>query len=207
MANTDNPHGFNVYKHKYGTPMFQVANPYYVTTTESNNLFIGDPIEQLSTTNASALFRGVEGYAAGELMSVQLATEGGGEAGILGIMVYKRPLVNGLDKLYRVASAEEVIYVSDDPGVVYRAQEDSDAGASTITEMGLNFDYIITTVGDTTTGISGAELDSSSKNTTATIDFRVLGLSPKPHGNIIGTNAELLCMVNAASTAVPGLGI
>ena len=73
--------------------------------------------------------------------------------------------------------------------------------------MCLNFDDKITTAGSTTTVISGAELDSSSKNTTATIDFRVLGLSPRPHGNAIGTNAELLCMVNAASTAVPGIGI
>ena len=133
MANTDNPHGFDLVKHKFGTPLYQVANPYYVATTESNNLFIGDPIEQLSTTNATALFRGSEGYADGELMSVQLATEGGGEAGVLGIMVGKRNIVGSLGNLHRVASIEEVILVSDDPGVIYRAQEDSDGGAATIT--------------------------------------------------------------------------
>ena len=78
--------------------------------------------------------------------------------------------------------------------VLYTAQEDSDGGALTTDDIFLNIDVILG-AGDTVTGLSGTELDSSTANTS---NARVLRLHSVSEfvGNDLGTNANWVVSIN-----------
>jgi hypothetical protein len=67
--------------------------------------------------------------------------------------------------------------IADDPGQLYLCQEDGDTSSVAAADVGNTFDAIGTT-GDTNTGLSLMELDSSSKATTSTLALRLLGFHP-----------------------------
>ena len=71
------------------------------------------------------------------------------------------------------------VLVADHPDQLFIAQEDGEANAIDLAEMGNNIDLIANTLceGDTDTGLSTMELDSSSAATTAALQFRLI----KPH--------------------------
>ena len=84
------------------------------------------------------------------------------------------------------------VFVYDDPYQVYEAQGDS-ATAPTQAMVGLYMDSVKTHGGNTTTGISGDEIDAGTSSTTLT-GVKVLGLAQTP-GNALGTNAVVKCFI------------
>lgn len=94
---------------------------------------------------------------------------------------------------YRPASTKKygVAIVSGIKGQVFLMQEDSVGGALTADSVGAHCDIIVGS-GDTTTGFSAMELDSSSASTTG----QMVLLGPADiKGNAIGTNCIWRCMV------------
>ena len=83
-------------------------------------------------------------------------------------------------------------FVYDDPYQVYEAQGDS-ATAPTQAMVGLYMDSVKTHAGNSTTGISGDELDVSTNSTTLT-GAKVLGFAQTPD-NEIATHAVLRCFI------------
>ena len=49
--------------------------------------------------------------------------------------------------------------------------------------------------GNTATGLSGASIDNASEDTTATLNLKILDLTPKP-GNVVGSFANWLVAWN-----------
>jgi hypothetical protein len=95
---------------------------------------------------------------------------------------------------YRLASTlryGQVCYGSD---VLYSIQEDSDSSALAATDCGTNCDIIVA-AGDTNTGLSGMELDSSTVNTTNSLAIRLHHVTPRV-GNKVGDNAEWTVSLN-----------
>jgi len=84
------------------------------------------------------------------------------------------------------------VFVYDDPYQVYEAQGDS-ATAPTQAMVGLYMDHIKTHGGNTTTGISGDELDVSTNSTTLT-GAKVLGFAQTP-GNSIAVHSVMKCFI------------
>ena len=84
------------------------------------------------------------------------------------------------------------VFVYDDPYQVYEAQGDS-ATAPTQAMVGLYMDHIKTHGGNTTTGISGDELDVSTNSTTL-VGAKVLGFAQTPD-NSIATHAVMRCFI------------
>jgi hypothetical protein len=84
------------------------------------------------------------------------------------------------------------VFVYDDPYQVYEAQGDS-ATAPTQAMVGLYMDHIKTEDGNTTTGISGDELDVSTNSTTLT-GAKVLGFAQTP-GNSIAVHSVMKCFI------------
>lgn len=179
MANSDAPFGLKPVRHKSGAPYSGASTRYYVATGDSNNIFIGDPVALSGTGDAF----GVPG--------VVRATAGGGSSagdGIVGVVVgFENLTSDNLSRTYRPASTAGYLLVADDPDLEFEIQEDSDAATLAVTDIGLNANFIIGT-GNTTTGVSAVELDSSSAAVTATLDLRILGLVQRID-NEIGTNA------------------
>lgn len=184
MANTDAPFGFKPVRHRSGAPYSGSATRYHVAAGETNNIFIGDPVKLTGTggeLNEGGLRAGVELAAAGDTL--------------IGIVVgFENLTSDNLSRTYRPASTEGYLLVVDDPEVLFEVQEDSDGGALAVANIGQNINHVAGT-GNTLTGTSASEIDSSSAATTATLSFRIVGLSPRV-GNAVGNQAKWLVAIN-----------
>lgn len=154
MANTDTPFGLRPIRHRNGAAYNGAANAYFVPASYGTALFIGDPVVKTGTANTAA----VNGFAAGTLPEINKATAGDGNA-ITGVIVGFQADPDNLGRTYNPASTARVVYVCDDPDVVFEIQAD---GAIAAAQVGLNAVLIYTNAGSTATGRSGAELDTTS---------------------------------------------
>lgn len=155
MANNDAPFGLRPVRHRNGASYNGAVNAYYVPSTYATALFVGDPVVKTGTANTSQ----VGGFQPGTLPEVNKASAGDTNA-ITGVIVsFGTASPNDDDKVYNPASTERIVYVADDPDLVFEIQAD---GTLAETQVGLNAVLIYTNSGDTNTGLSGAELDTTS---------------------------------------------
>lgn len=186
MANVDTPQGLVPVRYLNGAPYNGQCRPYVHASGDTVPLYIGSPVTQSGTCNAAA----VGGYKIGELETVKLIGVAGNTPPITGVVVAIDPLQGaggvGRDStIYCAASTERVVWVADDPMIVFQIQEDDGAAAIALTDAGNNFDFVATSAGSTVTGISGWELDSSTAATTATGDVQLLNIS-RIENNVFG---------------------
>ena len=87
---------------------------------------------------------------------------------------------------YMPANVAGKVHVVTDPNVIFEVQEDGVGGSLALADVGLNIE-IINGTGSTSTGISGMEIDSSTKATTATLPFRLLKLVNRPDNELGST--------------------
>ncbi len=78
-----------------------------------------------------------------------------------------------LSKVHSPASTEAVVWVADDPSLIFEVQVD---GALASTEMQLNCSLIDAHNGSTTTGLSGTEMDSGTTTAPAAAKDQQLGI-------------------------------
>lgn len=176
MANLDQPFGFKPIRKIGASPHSGGVNRYYVATGDSNNIFIGDPVDDSGTGDTF----GVPG--------VVRATAGSGGY-VRGVVVgIENNTSDNLGRTYRPASTAAYLLIADDPDAEFEVQEDSDAETLAAASIGSNVDFIFGT-GNTTTGVSAAELNSNTCDTTNTLQCRVLGLVQRDD-NEIGANAK-----------------
>jgi len=172
--------------------------PYYVPSSYGTALYIGDPVVGTGTSNTAAAGAGKQ-FPAGSLIEINKATAGAGSR-VRGSIVGFEVSASNLDKAYNPASTARVVYVADDPEQVFEIQADSGAVVAAV-DIGVNADLIYTHAGDTATGLSGAELDTSDMSVAATGQLTILGLVSRAD-NALGTNAKLLVKINYHQKAV-----
>jgi hypothetical protein len=162
MANTDAPKGLTPIQTPFGG--LQVHE---YDKTASTALFLGDPVTKV---------------AAG---TVQRAAAGNS---LVGVCVGIKD-ADGVPVNYVAASDATAckVLVADDPDQLFMCQEDSGGGALAEADRGLNCDLVIAD-GDTGTGVSKVEIDSSTKATTAAT-VRLIDIV-KRADNAIGDNAD-----------------
>jgi len=159
MANSDTPFGLRPVRHRNGAAYNGAVNYYYVPSTYATALFVGDPVVKTGTANTTIVTApGAGEFGIGTLPEVNKAAAGDTNL-ITGVVVAFAADPNGLERIYNPASTERVIAVCDDPDVIFEIQAD---GAIAATQVGLNAVLIYTNSGDTNTGRSGAELDTTS---------------------------------------------
>lgn len=163
MANIDSPFGLRPIRYRGGAPYNGAVNPYYVFSTYATALFIGDPVTKVGTSNTAAVeVPGGGSFGIGTLPSIEKTAAGdvdGDTKRPTGVIVGFSPLPSNLENKHNPASTERVAYVADDPNLEFEIQAD---GAVPAASMGLNAVFIYTHSGSTTTGLSGAELDTTS---------------------------------------------
>lgn len=171
MANTDAPQGFTPVRYRSGAPYSGAVRSYYVPSSDGTALFIGDPVIIAGSANTAA----VNGHLPGTLPSLTRASVGGPVTGVVaGFETTDRN-----DTPYRAASTERVVFVADDPNLIFQIQDDG-GGTVAATMIGLNADYIFTTSGSTYTGMSGCEVDAGTTTapaTTAGLPLKLLGIA------------------------------
>mgnify|MGYP003439807478 FL=1 len=203
MPNADTPFGLRPIRHKSGAPYNGSFNTYYLPAGTAGNYFIGDPVIKTTTANAVvASGPGAGDFPIGTLPEIVKATAGTTNR-ITGVIVGFAPDPDGLGRIYRPASTARVVYVCDDPDVVFEIQGD---GTVAVTDIGLNGVLIYTNGGSTATGRSGAELDTSNMNTTVGFQLSIHRLVNRPD-NEIGAFAKVEVTINTHTEVNASTGI
>ena len=189
MANADIVRGAFPVGHLHGGPFNGKVNMYLCPSGDSTAVFIGDFVKRGGSAGAAGTVvygQDVEGMPT----VIQAAAT---DTLIVGVVVGFLPNQDNLNLRYRVASTNRIALVADAPDTVFEIQEDGEVAALTADEVGENADIIVA-AGNTTTGLSGMELDSSDHKT-ATAQLRILGLA-KRADNALGTNAKWNVVIN-----------
>lgn len=157
MANAAAPFGLRPTRYRNGSPWSGKCTPYYVPSTDATALYRGDPVVIVGDSNTTE----ISGFPPGTLSSVTIATAGdtpGTGTLITGVMwgVYDATRETNI---YRAASTEQIIWVVDDPDVVFQIQDSGD-GVPDNDWVGLNANLVSGT-GSTYTGLSGWKLDAN----------------------------------------------
>ena len=185
MANIDRPAGLKPVKHLNGNPWNGVANMYYVDVANTPAIFIGDAVVSNGSSDDTGKYPGINQAVAGEA--------------IRGVVVgfsdqpYMAFDTSDLDRKYCPATTEMYALVVDDPDVIFEIQEDNVSDDIDADMIGLNTD-IVATAGNTSSGVSGMELDSDG-TTAGTAQLRILGVVNR-EDNALGTYCKFLVRIN-----------
>lgn len=97
--------------------------------------------------------------------------------------------------LVRRSSPEDVYSIMDDGTLASGARSALGAG-----NIGLNANLIVSTAGDSTTGMSNHQLKGDTANTTATLQLKIIGVDPQAGNDETATAARWLVRINNADT-------
>jgi hypothetical protein len=190
MANSNLPMGIRPIRDN-GTPWSGQGRLVAFPASQATNIFLGDPLVALGGSDAFGV------------PLVGIATAGAGNP-ILGslIGIQNGPAGSGYTitrdlPIYRQASILNYGLICDDPNQLYAVQEDSVGGAIAAATAGFANGNLVAGAGNTATGLSGWQLQSSGVSSSAntTYQLRLLGLERGP-GNAIGVNANWVVRLN-----------
>ena len=209
MPNVSRINGFKAVKHVNGSPYNGQSNIYFVPATDSTALFVGDPVKLLADANADGFPQCTKATAGAAVLGV-----------VVGVINTKFDPVAGrmsagsvaLDTpVYRPASTGQYVLVCDSPDVVYEVEAVTGANAAysfAAADVGLNAD-LSTVAGSTVTGNSGAALNMATAAATATLQFKIVGVVPRPDNETTGAATKVLVKINnaqlSAGTGTAGL--
>ena len=183
MANVDNPHGLTPIEHLNGNPWNGATRRCRVDAT-AGDLFVGDAV----VWNGS----GSAGYP-----EVVEATAGDGNK-IFGVIVSFEPQPSSsLETLYIASADSGWANVCVDPDVVYMGQVDGVVGSD---DIGQTTNLVTTHSGDTTTGISGMEVDATTAGGGySSYQLMIIGGVDRPDNDLTLTHAEYKVIINLHS--------
>lgn len=192
MANADTPFGLRPVRHRNGAPYNGSFTAYATATGDGTAIYLGDPVKLSGTSQTidGVVYLDVDQAATGDV--------------ILGVVVGVKP-VTAESLKYRAASTQRILYIADDPDLVFEVQEVSGGTALTANDAGLNADFVVGS-GSTTTGYSGVELNNATEATTNTLDVQIVGFVNRVD-NAIGEHAKWLVRINRHQFANQVAGI
>jgi len=176
MANTDRICGFRPVRHLNGNPWNGKARMYYIPSTDSTATFVGDTVKSHGSADAS-----------GKHATVIQAAAGDNVRGVV-IMFCDQPYMafdtTNLYRAYRPADTAMYCLVVDDPDVIFEVQEDNADNNIDADMIGLSANFVVGS-GNTSSGLSGMELDSSGTGA-GEAGCKILNVSDK-EDNDLGT--------------------
>jgi hypothetical protein len=156
-------------------------------TGDSTATFIGDLIKLAGSASPD-----------GTAVAVAQAAAGNAAVGVLVSLDPLNPSTLGESALstanYRRASTLRYGYAAFGADVLYSIQEDSVGNAMPVTDASLNANVIVG-AGNTITGLSGMELDSTSAADTNTLQLRIHGIDTTL-GNGLGDYCRWIVSIN-----------
>lgn len=173
--------GLRPVRHLSGAPYNGQFKEYIHLAADSAAIFVGSPVKFTGAFGASGAESGAKG-----LPVVAVGTAG---AALCGVCVGVKPVTQDSTR-HCAASTLRTIYVADDPKLIFEIQEDAVGGAIAEASVGLNADMTAES-GNTTTGQSTVELDSSDVATDTTGQFKIMRLVEKPNITTLATSAPL----------------
>ena len=181
MANIDQAFGLRPIAKVGSAPGGTTGTTKYSIASGASGLFTGDPVKQGNDGN------------------IVIATAGDAIRGVFMGCFYTDPSTskprfnntfpNG------TAASDAIAFVADDPDQLFIAQQDSDSANAVVADLNLNANLVVGS-GNTTTGISGMEIDSDSKNTTATLNVKLIDFYDTPSNDATANNSILVVKIN-----------
>lgn len=182
MANTDYPQGLAPLRYLSGACYTGATNTYYVPASDSTAIYVGGLVKLAGSADANGVASITGNVATGDA--------------VLGVVTGVTFVTND-STTYREASTERYVTVADDPNLVFEVQEDSDGAALAAAAVGNVADLTGFTAGNTVTGRSSMEIDSSTATAAGdgTQDVLLVGLVQRPD-NEFGNHANWLVRLN-----------
>lgn len=203
MANADTPFGLRAVGHPQGLSKASVR-AYYVPASYGTALFPGDPVVITGTSNtAEVTAPGIGTMPVGTMAEVNKATAGSGNR-ITGVIVGVAANPDNLSRRYLPASTGGVVFVNDDPETEFEIQADDSIAAA---DVGLNAALVYTNAGSTVTGQSGAELDASTKATTAGLQLRIQRVVPRTDNEAGASEVKCIVTINQHTALLGSAGV
>ncbi len=178
MANISKVRGARPVQHLDGSPWNGVTQRLPFLAADGTAAFVGDFVKPSGTADANGV------------MAITQAAAG--DTTILGVIVSFEPNPLDLSSVNRAASTLRYANVCVSPDVIYEIQEDNTATFA-ITMVGENADIVVA-AGDTVSGASGMQLNTTSHVAT-TAQLRIMGVVQRAD-NKVGVNAKLLVLIN-----------
>ena len=197
MANIDAPFGLRPIAKLGSAPGGTVGTTKYRISSGASAIFTGDPVKLKA--DGSIEVKGGAGAITGAISGVFMGC------------FYTDPTTS--KPTFRnnypdgLAATDAIAFISDDVNQLYIAQQDAnDIGAA---DLGNNAEMIMA-AGSTTTGMSKAEIDSSTAATgNATYMLKILDFYDTPSNDTTAANSVLVVKINnhqlAASTGTAGV--
>jgi hypothetical protein len=192
MANVNAPFGLKPVKHIDGSSWNQVANLYYIPSTDNNAYLIGDVVVSAAngntlngvsavtlfgTRNAASTSGAVRGVVVG--FGTDVATPGG-------------PIPGGFDpdnlstvQIPATKTKNYYVYVVDDPTVVFEGQVDTVAA----TAYNKNAPLFVANVPTAPANQSASYVQGSAANTTQALPLKIMGAPWRADNDLTGTGA------------------
>jgi hypothetical protein len=188
MANTDKPFGLKPFCHGNGNPWNGMFRIYYHSASDNTALYRGDLCQANgSNDEATGKYPSVTAHVAGQEDNVGVVI-GFGDTPQLAANC-----ANLNTGQYCPVSTAMYVAVVDDPDVWFEIQEDSVGGALTAAAVYGMSDVVVGS-GNTTTGQSGMELDSSEVGD-ADATLQIMRLVDRVD-NVLGNHAKWLVRIN-----------
>lgn len=184
MANLSRPTGLKVAKSVVGGSAKGQIETFAVLSSDATALFVGDVVKSAGTADANGV-QAITRVTANTDLPLGV---------IVGFAVDQANL--NTPSQYRTASTARYALVSVDPTTVYEVQA---TGTTVVADVGLNAGLTFT-AGSTSTGISGMELDGTTKAATATLPLKIIGWVQRPDVDVTdGTNMKVHVLLNTAN--------
>ena len=181
MANIDQAFGLRPIAKVGSAPGGTTGTTKYRITSGAGAMFTGDIVKQ---ANDGSVVQGTAGDAArGVFMGCFYTAPSTSKPR------FNNTFPNG------TAASDAIAFVADDPDQLFIAQQDSASANAVVADLNLNANLVVGS-GNTTTGISGMEIDSDSKNTTATLNVKLIDFYDTPSNDATANNSILVVKIN-----------
>ena len=185
MANVDAAFGLQLVEDNSQTPL-EIC---FIPSTDETAVFVGDPVNTAGSSGS------IVGCPSKKTVKQAAASEA-----FYGVVQGFLPhwVSTGMDLSKRYRPADTAMYVLIKPANhqdVYRIQCDDDSATLAAADIGLNANIVVGS-GDTFTGSSGVELDTDTKNTSATLPLKILGFDDRPSNEEGVANQDVLVRLN-----------
>lgn len=177
MANVNAPFGARPLRTQGGVPYSGQFHKYSIPSGDGTALFIGDFV----TTAGVGTGQTINGET---LLDVTRAATGDV---ITGVVVGFHPDTRD-STVHRAASTQRVVFVCDDPNMLFLIQEVSTGTPLTANDLGLNINFVVG-AGSAVTGLSGTTLNNGTEAVTNTLDLKLMEFDNSPD-NEIGVAAQ-----------------
>ena len=199
MANIDAPFGLRPIAKQGSAPGGTIGTTKYKISSGASAIFTGDPVKLKA--DGSIEVKGGAGAITGAISGVFMGC------------FYTDPTTS--KPTFRnnypdgLAATDAIAFISDDPDQLYIAQQDSVGSNIVAADLNTNANMVMA-AGSTTTGMSKAEIDSSTAATgNATFMLKIMDFYDTPSNDASAANSVLVVKINnhelGASTGTAGV--